>query len=129
MTTPLHHSIDWFEIPVANLQRAMKFYEAISGRKLHREPFGAPGDEIAVFEVDSDDGLKGALLSSPQAQPSAHGTIVYLNANPSIDAWLGRVQHAGGKVSLDKTALPPGMGFMAHIMDSEGNKVGLHAAA
>jgi predicted enzyme related to lactoylglutathione lyase len=37
------------------------------------------------------------------------------------------VQGAGGEIALPKTALPPGLGFFAHIIDSEGNRVGLHA--
>ena len=43
---------------------------------------------------------------------------------------VGRKQadrRAGGKVALPKTALPEGLGFFAHIIDSEGNRVGLHA--
>ncbi|MCE2990508.1 MAG: VOC family protein, partial [Nitrosomonadaceae bacterium] len=57
----------------------------------------------------------------------AQGSIVYLDANPSIDAALERVLAERGRVSLPKTALPPGMGYFAHIVDSEGNRVGLHA--
>jgi predicted enzyme related to lactoylglutathione lyase len=30
-------------------------------------------------------------------------------------------------VVLDKTALPDGLGVFAHILDCEGNRVGLHA--
>ena len=33
----------------------------------------------------------------------------------------------GGKVALPRQALPPGMGFFAHIHDLDGNRVGLHA--
>jgi predicted enzyme related to lactoylglutathione lyase len=52
---------------------------------------------------------------------------VYLDVSPSIDAALSRVADAGGKVVTRKTALPPGMGFWAHVADTEGNVVGLHA--
>lgn len=123
------HAINWFEIPVADLTRAMRFYETMTGRKLRREAFGAPGEELAVFEVDDADGVNGALLASPHARPAAEGTTVYLNAAPRIDDWLARVEPAGGRIMTPKTALPPGMGFFAHILDSEGNRVGLHALA
>jgi hypothetical protein len=32
-------------------------------------------------------------------------------------------------VIAPKTALPPGMDFIAHLRDTEGNEVGLHALA
>jgi predicted enzyme related to lactoylglutathione lyase len=53
--------------------------------------------------------------------------MVYLNAEPSIDAALERVRKAGGEIVLPKTALPPGLGFFAHVLDSEGNRIGFHA--
>jgi uncharacterized protein len=125
----MQHAIDWFEIPVLDMNRAMKFYETMSDNKLRREPFGAPGEELAVFEVGGEESVKGALLLRPTAKPSATGTLVYLNAAPNIDAWLGRVAAAGGTVALPKMALSDGMGFIAHIMDTEGNRVGLHTEA
>ena len=123
----MQHAVNWFEIPVADLARAMKFYEAMTGKKLKREAFGAPGEEMAMFETADQDAVGGCLLSSPHSQPAAQGTLIYLNAAPSIGAWLARVDKAGGQIVQGKTALPPGMGFYAHITDTEGNRVGLHA--
>lgn len=123
----MQHAVNWFEIPVADLARAMKFYEAMTGKKLKREAFGAPGEEMAIFETGDQDAVGGCLLSSPHSQPAAQGTLIYLNAAPSIGAWLARVDKAGGQIVQGKTALPPGMGFFAHITDTEGNRVGLHA--
>jgi predicted enzyme related to lactoylglutathione lyase len=51
------------------------------------------------------------------------------DASPSIDAALARATAAGARMHTAKTALPPGMGFFAHIEDSEGNVVGLHSIA
>jgi predicted enzyme related to lactoylglutathione lyase len=39
------------------------------------------------------------------------------------------VARAAGQVVTPKVALPEGMGFFAHIADTEGNVVGLHALA
>ncbi len=125
----MKNAVNWFEIPVADLSRAMKFYEAMTLCPLKREAFGAPGEEIAVFKTDTEEGVSGCLLASPNSQPAQTGSLIYLNAEPSLDAWLSRVERSGGKVALPKTALPPGMGFFAHVLDSEGNKVGLHALA
>ncbi len=125
----MQHAINWFEIPVLDMNRAMQFYKAMSDKALRREPFGAPGEEIAVFEAGGEGSVQGALLLRKGSQPSASGTIVYLNAAPSIDAWLGRVVAAGGNIAFPKFTLPDGNGFIAHIIDSEGNRVGLHTEA
>lgn len=123
------HALNWFEIPVADMDRAMRFYAALTGRALRREGYGGPGEAMAVFVGSEDHEVGGALLQSPQCQPAAQGTLIYLNAGPSLDAWLARVPPAGGQVVVPRTTLPEGMGFFAHIVDSEGNKVGLHALA
>ncbi len=125
----MQHAINWFEIPVTDMARAIKFYQTLTGRAVRREEFGPPGEEMAVFETSDSEGVSGALLYSPNAQPATQGTLVYLNAGPSVQACLDRVGAAGGSIVIGKTALPPGMGYFAHIIDSEGNKVGLHGEA
>jgi len=121
-------AISWFEIPCAQLDRAQTFYEAVLGRKMRREPMGP--SEGAVFSYQADQGVGGALLAGPTAPaPSANGTLVYLDASPSLDAALARVGAAGGSIALPRQALPPGLGFFAHITDLDGNRVGLHAFA
>ena len=118
-------SITWFEIPAVHLDRAQRFYETVLATSLKRETMG--GAEMAVFAADKE-GVTGCLQHSAEScVPSANGTRVYLDASPSLDAALGRVAGAGGRVVTAKTALPPGMGYFAHIEDVEGNVVGLHA--
>ena len=62
-------------------------------------------------------------------EPSTSGTLAYLGAAPTLDAVLARLEGAGGKLLTPKVTLPDGMGVFAHIQDSEGNRVGLHAAS
>ncbi len=123
------HALNWFEIPVTDMDRALRFYTALTGRPLRREAFGAPDSEMGVFDVDGSDDVKGALLQSPASRPTADGTLVYLNASPSLDVCLQRAVAAGARVAQPKVTLPDGMGCFAHIIDSEGNRVGLHALA
>ena len=123
----MSNALNWFEIPVAQVQRAQDFYEFVTQQALRREAIGAPGETLVVFAYDQKTGVGGALHHSPGKQPSPQGTMVYLNAEPSLDAWLQRVLSAGGAIVTPKTALPPGMGFFAHFRDSEGNHVGAHA--
>ncbi|RIX74674.1 VOC family protein [Acidovorax cavernicola] len=124
MTT---NAITWFEIPVANLDRAQAFYETVLARKLRREAFG--GETLAIFPYD-DPATGGALQAGATGAAGAGtGIRIYLDCAPSIDAVLSRVEAAGGQIVAPKSALPPGMGFIAHLRDTEGNEVGLHAQA
>ena len=127
MTTP-QHALDWFEIPVRNMDRAQKFYEALLAKALRREAMG-PMKTLAVFG-SGDSSVGGCLLAGEGVpEPSPNGTMVYLNAEPSLDAVLARVEAAGGRITTPKVRLPDGMGCFAHIADTEGNRVGLHALA
>jgi uncharacterized protein len=131
-STPLDsimkNAITWFEIPARRLDQAQAFYEAVLGCTMRREAMGP--SEGAVFPYDQPDGLGGALMAGPTApSPGASGTLIYLDASPSLDAALARVEAAGGRVALPRQSLPPGMGFFAHIIDLDGNRVGLHATA
>lgn len=133
--------IDWFEIPVRDIARAQAFYEAVLQTSLHRESYAGPGMQMAVFAGEggkgSDEGgerkdsvVKGALMAGhPALQVGACGTLVYLHAGASLDAALQRVVAAGGQVAMGRVALPEGLGFMAHMLDMDGNRVGLHAYA
>jgi predicted enzyme related to lactoylglutathione lyase len=118
-------AISWFEIPVRDLERAQRFYENVLDRKLKRETMGE--EQLAIFPA-AEGRAQGCINIGPNpVAPSSSGTRVYLDVSPSIDAALSRVADAGGKVVTRKTALPPGLGFWAHVSDTEGNVVGLHA--
>ncbi len=121
------HALDWFEIPVHDLARAQRFYETLLGTTLRREQIGESA--LAVFP-SAERGVGGCLIAGPGTPaPSAVGTLVYLNAEPSLDAVLARVEQAGGRIATPKVQLPGDMGVFAHVTDSEGNRVGLHAQA
>jgi len=80
---------------------------------------------MAVFPYQ-DPGVGGALTHAPNLKPAADGSVIYLRTQ-RLDETLERVTRAGGRVVVDKTALPDGMGAFAHIVDCEGNRIGLHA--
>lgn len=124
----MKNAISWFEIPSTQLDKAQAFYEAVLECKMRREPMGP--SQGAVFPYDAEEGVGGAILAGPTApSPASGGTLIYLDASPSLDAALARAVKAGGKVALPRQALPPGLGFFAHITDLDGNRVGLHALA
>jgi predicted enzyme related to lactoylglutathione lyase len=114
-------AITWFEIPVADLTRAQNFYEAVLEAPLKREVFA--GENIAIFPA-APGATTGCLVET--AHPSPHGTVVYLNVTGRIDRALELAAAHGGRVDRPKTELPS-VGYVAHIIDAEGNRVGLHA--
>jgi uncharacterized protein len=115
------HAVNWFEIPVQDLDRAAQFYERALATRLTRMVFG--GTPMAVFGAN-DPGVSGALLYDPQRKPSTDGALVYLGTL-DLEGALVRAQEAGGQVLVDKTDLGD-MGLFAILRDSEGNVVGLH---
>ena len=125
MSTTPRNILNWFELPARDLGRAQAFYEELLGTPLRREKLG--DKELAVFAYD-EPSVGGCLIAGTGVPaPSSDGTLVYLNAGPSLDATLARVTAAGGRITTPKVTLPGGMGSFAHIADTEGNRVGLHA--
>lgn len=119
MNTP----ICWFELPTADLERAIAFYQRVLGATFRRESCG--GHPMAIFSHD-DKLPGGALVAMPQLEPRDNGTLVYLSVN-DLDAALERTLAAGGQVAMPRLPLGDEIGFIALIIDSEGNRVGLHA--
>lgn len=115
----------WFEIPVADMPRAIRFYETLFQASLIRES-GGPVD-MAIFPRRDEGGTTGCLAQSDFMHPGEGGTVVYLNADPQLDTVLARVEAAGGEVLVPRTELPDDIGCFAVFRDSEGNRVGLHA--
>lgn len=117
--------INWFEIPVTNMARAVKFYEAVFNAKLRIETdFNA--SPMAIFNNAAGESC-GCLTQTDAFKASADGVLVYLDAGPAIQKAIDRIAPAGGKVLLDKLELPKQLGYIAHFVDTEGNRVALHA--
>ena len=117
-------AINWFEIPVKDFNRAKTFYETILGTTM--QPMEAMGMRSAFFPADLENGVGGCIIEGQGYEPTNKGSLVYLNGGTDLSIILSKVERAGGKIILLKTAIGP-HGFMAHFEDSEGNKVGLHS--
>src|ERR1043165_1663466 len=121
------NTINWFEIPAQDLNRAKNFYEKVFDIKMGVLPT-IVGIKMAAFPADMNGGkVSGGIAQSSMHKPSQTGSVLYLNANPSIDSVIGRIEQAGGKVVMPKTQISPEIGYMAFFTDTEGNKIGLHA--
>ena len=124
----MQNAISWFEIPSADLDRATKFYETIFGVSLI--PMDLADIKMRMFPIDDPmTGIGGAIVYSEGFhKPSAtDGTLIYLNGNPDVQKVLDKVKAAGGSIMVPKTEISPEYGFMAVIIDTEGNRIGLHS--
>jgi len=121
------NSLNWFEIPANDLVRAKKFYEAVFACEMMDYP-EMMGMKMIGFPADPMSGkASGALCQSEHHKPSMEGPFIYLNANPSIQTVIDRIETAGGKVIMPRTEISPEIGCMALFVDSEGNRMALHA--
>jgi predicted enzyme related to lactoylglutathione lyase len=120
------NSLNWFEIPASDINRAKTFYESAFDIKM--ETSEMMGMKMAFFPSEMGSGMaSGGLCESPMHKPSMEGSVIYLNANPDMQPVLDKIESAGGKVLMPKTKINDEVGHMAFFADTEGNKVALHS--
>jgi len=120
------NSLNWFEIPAADINRAKTFYETIFGFTMDTQEM--MGMKMAFFPSEPGNGkASGGLCESPYHKPSQDGSIIYLNANPNLDTVIEKIEGAGGHIAMPKMKISDEIGYMAFFIDSEGNRVALHS--
>ena len=112
----------WFDLPVADLDRADKFYGAVLALEVNRQKFG----EVEFSVLHHSEGNGGCLLVKPE-EVTAKGMLGYLNVEGRIQEAAALVEKHGGKILQPVTAIGP-HGFRAVILDSEGNRIALHSS-
>jgi predicted enzyme related to lactoylglutathione lyase len=119
--------INWFQIPATDMDRAVKFYTAVLGASFHRMEHG--GSKHAFFAMDTLESERtgGEIVQSAMfGKPGQDGTTIYLSAPGSLKTVLERVEPAGGKIVMPHTGIGEN-GFIALVLDTEGNRIGLHS--
>lgn len=120
----MKNSINWFEIPVKDFERAKKFYSTLFDAEIMVMPH--PAYKYGILPGDMQNGVTGGIVQGEGFEPSMNGTLIYLNGGDDLSIPLSKVEAAGGKILLPKTSIG-GNGFMAHFTDTEGNKVAFHS--
>ena len=117
------NSVNWFEIPVSDLARAKSFYETVLGVELAPNEMGPL--KMAWFPMHQGaPGAAGALVLAEGYRPSPEGTMVYFHVE-DIEAVLKKINAQGGQTLLSKSSIGE-YGYIAHFLDSEGNRAALH---
>lgn len=104
-----------FEIPCVEPERAAEFYRKVFDWKI--EKWAGPMEYWMVTTGANGPGIDGGLMKRP-------GPVTTTVDVESLDAAIEAVKKAGGKLLVDRTAIPT-IGYMAQCADTEGNFFGL----
>ena len=117
------NQIVWCDIPVLDLDRAIRFYASVLGGAVKKQEF--PAATVGILPHGEGE-AGGCLFTSESEKPADKGVMVYLNCNGRLDAAIDAAAANGGRVLQPKHPIGP-FGFRAVILDSEGNRVALHS--
>ncbi len=124
----MSNPVGWFEIYVNDMPRPKAFYQGLLGVTLTRleSPDGDSGLEMWAFAMnDGSYGASGTLARMPGMSAGGNSTLVYFScADCAVEA--ARAAPYGGRLEQPKTSLGP-YGYMALVVDTEGNRIGLHS--
>ncbi len=119
--------VGWFEIYVKDMAKCRTFYQEVLGVTL--EQLDSPPDmdiELWAFPMEMDlPGAAGALVCMPGKDAGGSGTIVYFSCVDCAEQ-AARAAKNGGTLHQEKSSLGE-YGFMALIIDPDGNMVGVHS--
>lgn len=123
----MSNPVGWFEIYVADMDRAQKFYETVLGVQLG--DLSDPSDTTIVMKSFPSDmeqyGATGALVKMEGAPVGQNSVLVYFSCEDCA-VEEARVAAAGGKVERPKFSIGE-YGFISLAFDTEGNMLGLHS--
>jgi len=120
--------VNWFEIYVADMDRAKKFYGQVLDKTLEdmEVPEGMKDLRMVAFPyVDGAINASGALVKSGDMKPGTGGTLIYFSCEDCATE-QSRVETAGGNVLQPKFQIGE-HGFCTICLDTEGNTFGLHS--
>ena len=106
-----------FEIPADDQKRAQKFYEQLFDWKF--KPF-PEWDYAGISTGPEGKSIGGGMMKRKQPDQTI---VIYLDVD-SVDKYSAKVKKLGGKICMEKTAVP-GMGWFAICQDCENNQFGL----
>lgn len=114
----------YFEIPVNDIDRAIKFYTFVFNFEFDKEIIDK--NEMALFPfAEENSGISGALAKGEIYKPTKDGVVIYFKTE-NIDETLTLATSNGGQMLYPKT--DNGIGFVAEFEDTEGNRIALYQA-
>ena len=116
------NGVQYFEIPVTDLGRAITFYEELFRIELLRRD--VDGYKMALFpETVDGQGASGALAEGDVYVPAKAGPILYFTIT-SLQAFLERLAALDATMLLEPQQVED-HGVVAEFEDCEGNRIAL----
>lgn len=126
MQTNVQNTINWFEIPATDFDRAMKFYAEVLDVEMTEMPSPDGNIRYGNFPFIQDGSVvSGGIVQMEGFEPAQSGPILYLNGGEDLAKPLSRVEAAGGTITMLKTPIVDM--FMAEFIDTEGNRMRFHS--
>ncbi len=122
MARPIH-----FEIHASEPEHLIAFYTELFGWRIER--WGQmPYWNVTTAPEDSDEpGIDGGLLPREGAAPASGAPLNAMPITVGVDDCAGTLARAvelGGTEAMGVSAIP-GIGWLAYIVDPDGNKFGI----
>jgi hypothetical protein len=116
----------WVEIPVKDLERALKFYQQVF--ELEATEVTDDGTRKTTTLFGGDGKAAGISLNQTRNfEPADKGTLIYFDTTgEDLSEHLKRVEAAGGKIIESKTSMGAA-GWYATFLDTEGNCFALYS--
>ena len=109
-----------FEISANEPEKVVDFYEKVFGWKITK--WEGPQEYWLVETGEAEDpGINGGIFRPNEV---FSGTVNTVDV-PDIDVYIEKVKQHGGKVVVEKHAIP-GVGYNAYCKDVEGTLFGIH---
>lgn len=117
----MSHKLSHFAIHIDEIDRAKAFYETVFDWGF--SSYG-PSDFLQIKSKKGDDGELIGALQARKYSPLSENIIGFecTISVKDIDDIIEKINQAGGKIVLEKTAIPH-VGFIAKFLDTEGNLV------
>ena len=116
--------VGWFEIYVQDMDRARAFYETVFGVQLSK--LGGTELDMLAFQMQPErSGASGALVRMPGFPSGGNSVLVYFMCTDCA-VKAAKAAQAGGRIEKDKFSIGQ-YGYIAQVVDTEGNMIGLHS--
>ena len=122
----------WADIPVVDMDRAVKFYSAVLGKQVNVVPgmenvalVGMAPTQEQMEQATNTGEMTVSVDLMLGGEPSMTGPTIYFSSYGDIHGMVGRVRDAGGEILQEPQFAGPMIGWLAFFKDSEGNVIGL----